>query len=83
MTTLTIKINESTKAGKAFMTMTETFFKDAKGVEIIDNSNLDKPKMSAKEIAFYKKFETAVKQSKEIAIGKSKGKLLKDTLDEI
>ena len=36
MTTFTIKINERTKAGKAFRAMTETFFKDAKGIEIID-----------------------------------------------
>ena len=37
MTTFTIKINERTKAGKAFRAMTETFFKDAKGIEIIEN----------------------------------------------
>ena len=37
MTTFTIKINERTKAGKAFRAMTETFFKEAKGIEIIEN----------------------------------------------
>ena len=37
MTTFTIKINERTKAGKAFRAMTETFFKDAKGIEIIES----------------------------------------------
>ena len=37
MTTFTIKINERTKAGKAFRAMTETFFKDAKGIEIVEN----------------------------------------------
>lgn len=39
MTTLTIKTNEKTKAGKAFMEMTEAFFKDAKGIEIIETPN--------------------------------------------
>jgi hypothetical protein len=38
MTTFTIKINERTKAGKAFRAMTETFFKDVKGIEILENS---------------------------------------------
>ena len=37
MTTLIVKINERTKAGKAFMAMAEIFFKDAKGIEIIKN----------------------------------------------
>ncbi len=37
MTTFTIKVNKKTKAGKAFMTMTDTFFKDAVGVEIVEN----------------------------------------------
>ena len=37
MTTFTIKINEKTKAGKAFRAMTETFFKNSKGIEIIEN----------------------------------------------
>ena len=37
MTTFTIKINERTKAGKAFRAMAETFFKDAKGIEITEN----------------------------------------------
>ena len=38
MTTFTIKINERTKAGKAFRAMAETFLKDAKGIEIVENS---------------------------------------------
>ena len=38
MTTFTIKINERTKAGKAFRAMTETFLKDAKGIEIVENA---------------------------------------------
>lgn len=37
MTTFTVKINERSKAGKAFRAMTETFLKDAKGIEIVEN----------------------------------------------
>ncbi len=37
MATLTIKVNKKPKAVKLFMTMTDTFFKDAVGVEIIGN----------------------------------------------
>lgn len=32
----TIKINERTKTGKAFMAMFEAFFKDVEGIEIIE-----------------------------------------------
>lgn len=39
MTTLTIKINEKTAAGKAFITMSEVFFKGVKGIDIIENLN--------------------------------------------
>ena len=39
MTTFTIKINERTKAGKAFRMLTETFFKGAKGIEIIEKTD--------------------------------------------
>ena len=39
MTTLTIKINERTKAGKAFMAMSESFFKGVKGIEIIETDS--------------------------------------------
>ena len=35
MTTLTIKINESSKKGKAFLEFAKTFFDDEKDVEII------------------------------------------------
>lgn len=36
MKTLIIRINERSKAGKAFMRMAETEFKHAKGIEFID-----------------------------------------------
>jgi len=39
MTTITLKINERTKAGKAFMAMSETFFKNVEGIEIIETDS--------------------------------------------
>jgi ribosomal protein L24 len=42
MTTITIKINEKTKAGKAFLAMSETFFAGVEGIEIIKNSSKNK-----------------------------------------
>lgn len=36
MKTITININETTKAGKAFLAMLDTFLKNNKGVEIIE-----------------------------------------------
>jgi hypothetical protein len=35
----TIKINEHTKTGKAFMAMFETFFKGVEGIEIIESDS--------------------------------------------
>ena len=35
MTTITLKINERTKAGKAFLAMTSSLMKDSKSIEIV------------------------------------------------
>lgn len=35
MTTLTLKINERTKAGKAFLAMTSSLVKECKSIEIV------------------------------------------------
>ena len=35
MTTITLKINENTKAGKAFLEMTNVLIKDSKGIELV------------------------------------------------
>lgn len=44
MTTLTIKINQRTKAGKSFMALVESFSKEGDGVEIIsDKKNIYNP----------------------------------------
>jgi hypothetical protein len=40
MTTLTVKINKRSKAGKTFMAMSETFFKDVKGVQIFERKTI-------------------------------------------
>lgn len=46
MTTLTIKVNERTKAGKAFMAMSDNFFKGVKGIEIVENEEYFEEKSS-------------------------------------
>jgi hypothetical protein len=42
MTTLTIKINENSKKGKAFLEMAHAFFNDSKEIEIIEENGYDK-----------------------------------------
>ena len=39
MTTITLKINERTKKGKAFLEMARAFFEDSKEIEIIKIPN--------------------------------------------
>jgi hypothetical protein len=39
MTTITLKINERTKAGKAFLEMTQVLVNDSKGIEIIETNS--------------------------------------------
>ena len=75
MTTLTIKINERTKAGKAFMAIID-FFKDSKTIEVIETAE------AAKEEAFMKDIETALREVKQIQEGKLKAKPLNELLDE-
>ena len=61
MTIFTIKINKQTKAGKAFMAMSETFFKGVEGIEIIQNVSEKKSEM--KEIQYNPEFVTMVLES--------------------
>jgi hypothetical protein len=49
MTTLTIKINERSKKGKAFLEFAKTFFDEGKDVEIIESDS----KKSKKEESLY------------------------------
>lgn len=60
MTTITIKINERTKVGKALMTLIETFSKEEKGVEIISDDTYNPE--------FVKKVLNSHKNDKRIAI---------------
>jgi hypothetical protein len=67
MTTLTIKINESSKKGKAFLEFAKTFFDDEKDVEIIASGS-KKTKVGTESpyskafIAKIKKAETNIKK---------------------
>jgi hypothetical protein len=42
MTTLTLKINERTKAGKAFLALTQNLVKDTKSIAILSSKNPEK-----------------------------------------
>jgi hypothetical protein len=69
MTTITLKINERTKAGKAFMAMSETFFQNVEGIEIIET---DSKKLKIEKSQYNPEFVDMVlksakgKKSKEI-----------------
>ena len=66
MTTFTIKINKRTKAGKAFMAMSETFFKGVEGIEIIEK----KSEITKEDPIYSKEFIAKVKKAeKEINKG--------------
>ncbi len=59
MTTLTLKINERTKAGKAFIAMSETFLSGVDGIEIVENK-----KSTAKTVYSTEFVEMILKSSK-------------------
>lgn len=67
MTTLTIKINEKSKAGKAFLAMSETFFKGVKGIEIIETDL----KTTTEESGYDPEFVSKIKKA-ELNIKKGK-----------
>jgi hypothetical protein len=56
----TIKINEGTKTGKAFMAMFEAFFKGVDGIEIIDS---DSKRIKKEEDLYDPKFVKMVLES--------------------
>ena len=39
MTTLTLKIDKRTKAGKTFLAMSEPFLQNVEGIEIVENNS--------------------------------------------
>lgn len=69
MTTITIKINERTKAGKAFLAMSETFFRGVEGIEIIETDSKKLKKdvtshYSPEFVAKIKRAEANIKKGK-------------------
>ncbi|MHC0447389.1 DUF2683 family protein [Flavobacterium sp. 3-218] len=58
----TIKINERTKTGKAFMAMFEAFFKGVEGIEIVeDNYN----QVNEEEVVYSAEFVEKVRKAEE------------------
>ena len=81
MTTLTIKINKSTKAGKAFMAMAETFFKDAEGIEIVETPDrLSKP--NSENPTLLQQIEIGLHEVNEIKNSRAKRKTLTELVNE-
>ena len=68
MTTLTIKINEHSKAGKAFLAMSETFFKGVEGIEIIETDLKNTKEESEYNKAFVEKVLKSSKSGRGIEI---------------
>lgn len=65
MTTITIKINERTKVGKAFMALIEAFSKEKKGIEIISE---EKSPYNPEFVAKIRRAEKNVRDGKTIRI---------------
>ena len=58
----TIKINERTKTGKAFMAMFEAFFKGVDGIEIVQT---DEKKIEKEENLYSPEFVAKIKKAEE------------------
>ena len=69
----TIKINERTKTGKAFMAMFETFFKGVDGIEIVET---DSKKITDEEGLYDPEFVAMIKKAQ-----KSKNRTVVDPND--
>lgn len=70
MTTLTIKINERSKKGKAFLEFAKTFFDEGKDVEIIES---DSEKSKKEESLYNPEFvKMVLERDADIKSGKSK-----------
>ena len=63
MTTLTIKINERSKKGKAFLEFAKIFFNDEKDVEIIESGS--KKTKAETENIYSKAFIAKIKRAEE------------------
>lgn len=69
MTTLTLKIDKRTKAGKAFMAMSESFFQNVEGIEIVENDSNSNKNESPYNPEFVKMI---LERDADIKSGKSK-----------
>lgn len=70
MTTITLKIDKRTKAGKAFMAMSESFFQNVEGIEIVEN---DSRKITNDEDLYNPEFvKMILEREADIKSGKSK-----------
>ena len=70
MTTLTIKINERSKKGKAFLDFAKTFFDEGKDIEIIES---DSKKGKKEESLYNPEFvKMVLERDADIKSGKSK-----------
>lgn len=65
MTTITIKINERTKAGKALKNLIEFFSKEHKGIEIVSDK---KSEYNAEFVEKIKKAEENIKKGNSVEI---------------
>ena len=69
MTTITLKINERSKAGKAFLEMTNVLVKDSKGIEIIaTESNKTEKKSEIYNPEFVEMVKKAQKSKKRTVV---------------
>jgi len=78
MTTITLKINERTKKGKAFLEMARAFFEDSKEIEIIKVPNAP----SKRNVSSNKVLQDLDLAFKQLTTAK-KSNLNRKTLDEL
>lgn len=78
MTTLTIKIDERSKKGKAFLEFAKTFFKEGKEVEIV--TPVSKNNSTTRDIVYSKEFVAKMKIAEENI---TNGNLTRINLDDI
>lgn len=81
MTTITFKINERTKAGKAFMQMKDTFFANAVGIEIEQNKPIkENQELTPKQQKWVNRLK---KVAADVKAGTFKGNSLEGLMNEL
>ncbi len=74
MTIITLKINEKSKAGKAFLEMTTVLIKDSKGIELVQDD------LTPEQHTLINRLK---KVKKEVNNGTFKGQSVKSFLNEL